>query len=451
MQELRLLGIHDDGKHLLLGDKNGLIYKLLINESLRIASSKKIKKTLLSTSEDIIKLTPRDIQRKIRSGATAETIASTYGSSLKDIQKYEGPVLAEREYIAQQARNSELSIILPRQKLNNNRNTSTNIGSQKSLSTLEEVVLYRLTELGVSIESIKWDSWKLSNSTWCVIVSFYVKKSIQNNDERQYRKNNYNTAKWIYNPNRKTLDSLNKWSESLSKLGKNKIEVINSDDKKKDTLINNYDTIDLINNTKHTINNDDKKINSDDKKNINKYQLNNTLSIYQESLKKENFQKNNKKYESIITEKTSINCSTLSSKKHIPSKQNIDNKNNYIKNSKNVVCSKDFLKKLSETSQKPNKKPNNISNIKNKDIKCSTNNKVHISAMPSSQFKKTFAHNNSDDSSQLTSNYSKSDNGKYNTLKTSTHHSYVKELKKNKQKIRRQQIPSWEEIVFGSK
>ncbi|WP_253257382.1 septation protein SepH, partial [Arthrobacter sp. Hiyo1] len=52
---------------------------------------------------------PRDIQSRIRSGATAAEVAELSGMPLANVQRYEGPVLAEREYIAQQARKVEVA------------------------------------------------------------------------------------------------------------------------------------------------------------------------------------------------------------------------------------------------------------------------------------------------------------------------------------------------------
>lgn len=47
---------------------------------------------------------PREVQRRIRSGETAEDIARSCGLPVGDVARYEGPVLAERAHQAQRAR-----------------------------------------------------------------------------------------------------------------------------------------------------------------------------------------------------------------------------------------------------------------------------------------------------------------------------------------------------------
>lgn len=50
---------------------------------------------------------PREIQRRIRAGETADDIARECGLPVDAVAKFEGPVLAEREHHAQRARRSE--------------------------------------------------------------------------------------------------------------------------------------------------------------------------------------------------------------------------------------------------------------------------------------------------------------------------------------------------------
>ena len=54
-------------------------------------------------------MSPRDIQARIRGGATAAEVAELSGLPLAKVERYEGPVLAEREYVAQQARKVEVA------------------------------------------------------------------------------------------------------------------------------------------------------------------------------------------------------------------------------------------------------------------------------------------------------------------------------------------------------
>ena len=49
-------------------------------------------------------LTPKVIQRRIRAGETAQAVADSGGWSIEVVRRFEGPVLAEREHHAREAR-----------------------------------------------------------------------------------------------------------------------------------------------------------------------------------------------------------------------------------------------------------------------------------------------------------------------------------------------------------
>ena len=46
---------------------------------------------------------PKEIQDRIRAGETADEIADAAGIPIERVRRFEGPVLAEREYRAQEA------------------------------------------------------------------------------------------------------------------------------------------------------------------------------------------------------------------------------------------------------------------------------------------------------------------------------------------------------------
>ncbi|MFP5219042.1 MAG: septation protein SepH [Actinomycetes bacterium] len=51
---------------------------------------------------------PREVQRRIRAGETAEDIARSFGRPVGAVARYEGPVLAERAHQADRARTAEV-------------------------------------------------------------------------------------------------------------------------------------------------------------------------------------------------------------------------------------------------------------------------------------------------------------------------------------------------------
>ena len=77
MLELRLLGVHDDGEHLVLENADGTRYALPIDAQLRtsIASARRVTARTASGGS----FGPRDIQTRLRQGASVEEIAAESG------------------------------------------------------------------------------------------------------------------------------------------------------------------------------------------------------------------------------------------------------------------------------------------------------------------------------------------------------------------------------------
>src|SRR5690606_21123822 len=104
MRELELDGIHDDGEHLLLVDSDGERYTLRIDRALRAAVRSDRPALNMIQAADSTPVRPREIQAMLRSGRSAEDIADASEIPLERVRRYEGPVLAEREWTASRAR-----------------------------------------------------------------------------------------------------------------------------------------------------------------------------------------------------------------------------------------------------------------------------------------------------------------------------------------------------------
>ena len=207
MQDLRLVGVHDDGEHLLLSGPSGDISRLRIDEALRVAASRTPARTTASgAEEETTRLSPRDIQMQIRAGATAEEVAESSGLALAHIQRYEGPVLAEREYIALQARNMEISAALP-------SHDGYRSAFGDNAASLDEMVSYRLGTFGISPSSVVWDAWRRPDGTWTVSADFDANAAGAAASIGESA-----PAQWTYNPGRKTIRNANRWAQQLSEL-----------------------------------------------------------------------------------------------------------------------------------------------------------------------------------------------------------------------------------------
>jgi hypothetical protein len=101
-------------------------------------------------------LRPKEIQDRIRAGETAEEIADAAGVPIERVRRFEGPVLAERAYRAQEAQRA--SVRQP--------------GDSGPGRRLGEVVAERLSVLGADPDDTEWDSRKRTDGTWQVSLTF---------------------------------------------------------------------------------------------------------------------------------------------------------------------------------------------------------------------------------------------------------------------------------------
>ena len=105
-------------------------------------------------------LRPKEIQARIRAGETAEEIADAAGIPVERVRWFEGPVLAERAYIADQAQAA--SVRRP--------------GDPGPGPRLGDIVPRRLSAAGADPEDGQWDSRKRGDGNWQVSLTFSVRR-----------------------------------------------------------------------------------------------------------------------------------------------------------------------------------------------------------------------------------------------------------------------------------
>ena len=202
MQDLRLVGVHDDGTHLLLSGAGGEMFQLPIDEALRTASRSTAKPR---TERPAVPMSPRDIQARIRAGATAADVAELSGMPLAKVERYEGPVLAEREYVAQQARKVEVAAPSP-------GHDAYRSAFGDNPATLDDMVAHRLSAHGIDPATVEWDSWRRQDGTWTVSANFEAKSGGTTGIGEEP------PALWTFSPGRKSLQNTNRWAQQLSEL-----------------------------------------------------------------------------------------------------------------------------------------------------------------------------------------------------------------------------------------
>jgi Protein of unknown function (DUF3071) len=175
MHQLRLVAVSEDGTYAILAEPGrGGRYSLPIDDRLRTVARGQFSRLAQYDIEVENPLRPKEIQDRIRAGETADEIADAAGVPIDRIRRFEGPVLAEREYRAQEAQ----------------RATVRSPGDNGPGPQLGEIVAERLVELGAVPDDARWDSRKRADGNWQVLLAYTAGGRSQ-------------AAEWIFDPRRR--------------------------------------------------------------------------------------------------------------------------------------------------------------------------------------------------------------------------------------------------------
>jgi hypothetical protein len=207
-RRLRLVGVADSADELVLSNGDGEEFYLPITDALRNAATRPIGRPSAAAADEAAKeLSPREIQARLRAGATVDELAAQHNLDPASLEVYATPIVAERDWIARQAQ--ELEVAAP--QLGNQAYEAV-FGDEPAL--LGEMVNHRLEALGLDPETIKWDAWRDEGSTlWTVSANFSVEglgdSSIGDPPP----------ALWSYKLQSKHLENANRWAQVLSEFG----------------------------------------------------------------------------------------------------------------------------------------------------------------------------------------------------------------------------------------
>jgi hypothetical protein len=185
MPELRVVAVSNDGTRLVLKAADSTEYTLPIDERLRAAVRGDRPRLGQIEIEVESHLRPRDIQARIRAGATAEEVAQLAGIPVDRVRRFEGPVLAERAFMAERARKTPV------------RRPGENSGP-----LLGEAVQERLLLRGAEKDTVQWDSWRRDDGTWEVLLVYRVAGEPH-------------SASWTYDPPRRLVQAVDDEARSL--------------------------------------------------------------------------------------------------------------------------------------------------------------------------------------------------------------------------------------------
>jgi hypothetical protein len=158
MQELRFVAVSEDGRYAVLAvPGRSARYTLPIDERLRAVALGQTSRLAQYEIEVESPLRPKEIQARIRAGETAEEIADAAGIPVERVRWFEGPVLGERAYIAQQAQAASV------------RRPGDSSGPGPRLA---DIVPSRLKALGADPDDGQWDSRKRGDGNWQLTLTF---------------------------------------------------------------------------------------------------------------------------------------------------------------------------------------------------------------------------------------------------------------------------------------
>jgi hypothetical protein len=175
MQELRFVAVSEDGQYAVLGvPGRSARFTLPIDERLRAVALGQTSRLAQYEIEVESPLRPKEIQARIRAGETVEEIADAAGIAIERVRWFEGPVLAERAYVANQAQQASVR----RQ------------GDATPGPRLGEIVAERMKVFGAEPDDAQWDAKKRGDGSWLVQLTFITGGRLH-------------AAEWIFDPRRR--------------------------------------------------------------------------------------------------------------------------------------------------------------------------------------------------------------------------------------------------------
>ncbi|MCW2867786.1 MAG: hypothetical protein JWR20_1974 [Marmoricola sp.] len=173
MQDLTVVGLSADGERLVLVSEDGEEFVVAVDEHLRravrpfptrppaapVAPGRTPRRDRQMETTMDSALRPRDIQARIRAGESPETVAEAARTTVEGIMAFAGPVLAERQHVAQLAQKASV------------RRRSTESGGARVLGEAAETFL---VAHGMHDDDVEWDAWRRPDGRWTLVATYAV-------------------------------------------------------------------------------------------------------------------------------------------------------------------------------------------------------------------------------------------------------------------------------------
>jgi hypothetical protein len=170
MRALRVVGIAEDGAVVLEDSGRRERYTVAADEQLRAAARGDLTRLGQSAIELESQLRPREIQARIRAGASVEQVAAAAGVPPQKIERFAYPVLLERSRTAEVAQRAH--------PMRPDGPDSRMLG---------DVIANTFGVRGQEYAEAEWDSWKGEDGRWVVALSWRAGRSD-------------NRAHWTFHP-----------------------------------------------------------------------------------------------------------------------------------------------------------------------------------------------------------------------------------------------------------
>ena len=167
MRELKIVGLDVDGKHIVCESHhpNGEPaekFNIRIDNRLRAAvrgDGARVGQTHIDI-EVTSMLRPKEIQARIRAGASVEQLAAAAGVDIARVERFAHPVLLERSRAAELATAAHPVL-----------------ADGPAVLTLLETVTSSLLARGLNPDSVMWDAWRNEDGRWTVQLGWKAGRS----------------------------------------------------------------------------------------------------------------------------------------------------------------------------------------------------------------------------------------------------------------------------------
>jgi hypothetical protein len=190
VRELHVVAVSEDGRHVLLAGKRGATkggFRVALDERLSAAVRGDLPRPGEAEPHSS-ELTPKEIQARLRTGESAESIALAAGVPVARVERFSGPVQGEMARMIDAAR----SAFLVRGRLGR---------SAMPLGVAVDSSIAGAPSLRP--DSTEWSTRREPEGSWLVTVTWFARKRAR-------------AASWRYDPSTKTVTALDPASAALA-------------------------------------------------------------------------------------------------------------------------------------------------------------------------------------------------------------------------------------------